>query len=224
MTVAVSIATTKDRKESLRKTLDSLIPDDQINFIYVQADYPQEEKRDKVVWSLMSNKMGDARKFYPYCIKSEKHDIWLFCDDDIIYPKHYGVGCVLHAVNSDAVFSYHGRTIKKRPIESYYRKSRIEGFRCLAEVKDFHQVAPNGTLGTGVMFFKTGVLKLTWDMFKSRNMADIWITKFAIEQGKEMIVVPHGADKFGHTENKKNIFEWHQWNDGEQTKLYNSIK
>ena len=74
------------------------------------------------------------------------------------------------------------------------------------------------------MFFKSGLLNLTWDMFKSRNMADIWLAKFAIEQGKEMIVCPHKEGWITHTENEKTIFLWHQFNDVEQTDLYNSIK
>ena len=227
MKIAASLATIKERAESLEKTLESLAKNKEIDIIYVMADYMQPKEFDKVDWLPMSNRLGDARKFFPYC-NGEKADLWLFCDDDLIYPQNYAFECKRISTGwKDCVWSYHGRTIKPRPLElpqSYYRQSRIEGYRCLFDVDGYHRVDPNGTLGTGVMFFKSGVLKITWDMFKSANMADIWLTKFAVEQKKEMIVVPHKEGWIKHTMNDKTIFEWHQWNDEEQTKLYNSIK
>ena len=218
----VCIATIKKRESEVIKAINSLYK--QVDEVFVVFRHiPKSKLPSNVTYVVRSNEKGDADKFWLYSIKPDLADVWFFCDDDILYPSDY-VETSLRHLNKfpNAVLSYHGRTIKKRPIDSYYRKSRIKGLRCTHEVKSYTPIGKDGTCGTGVMFFNSGVIDLKIEDFKYSNMADIWITKFATEQGKVLGVCPH-PEGWIKAQESKGIFETHQFNDDKQTKLYNSI-
>ena len=213
------IASIESREKQLEETVNSL--KNQVDHIYVMCNgYLPKFRSGKVSFIQMVEDKGDAAKFWLYCHFPHASRFWLFCDDDLIYPHDYVEQCKIHLFKG-GVLSYHGRTIKDRPIQSYYRHSRLQGFRCLGSVKGYHRVDPNGTLGTGVMFFETGI-SLDWRHF-SKNMADIHLAKFAIEQGYSMTVCPHLQDWIRPQEVSEAIFDTYQFDDAKQTELYNSI-
>lgn len=209
--VIVSIATIPGRERSLENTAASLR--DQCDFLHIEdgTRYP-----------------GDGCKFMPY-IKSNQSQkgIFFFCDDDLIYPPDYIETSIKHLERyPNAVFSYHGRRMKKRPVSTYYRsKDRMEAYRCLSDVKGYHNLMHNGTLGTGVMFFRGGTLKVAMKDFGYKNMADIWIAKLCYEQSRDMIVCPHneGWIKYQTQPAGTTIWEQHFDKDHIQTEVYNSF-
>jgi hypothetical protein len=223
MTIAC-IATIKGREALLYNTVHSLLH--QVDELFIMYNYePRSISWPRKVTSvILDNEKGDAAKFYAYCHFRELADNWFFCDDDLIYPNDY-ISKSLEFLKEypNAVLSYHARALKKRPIEMFYgSKSRERGYRCLAEVKSNHRIDPNGTLGTGVMFMKKPLV-INYDWFMVKNMADIWLAKFAIEQKKEMIVCKHN-DGWIIQQPCVGIWDKHV-NDCEiQTKIYNEIK
>lgn len=226
MKTIACIATVEGREKLLNNTIKSL--KGQVDEIFVIYRGTRLISTD-VNYEIHDNSKGDAAKFYKYCQDKNYSDVWFFCDDDLLYPSDYIEKSLKHLEKyPKSILSYHGRTIKLRPVESYYRFSRIQSFRCLHEVNNYEHIGVNGTLGTGVMFFNSGVIELNYEDFKYPNMADIWMAKFAIEKGVKMVVCPHKADwiidqdPYGYI--SQGIFREHQFSDELQTKVYNSIK
>lgn len=207
MIIAASLATIPSRGASRIRTVSSI--KDQVSNWYVTSGIEPPK---------------DACKFTPYTTK--KADVWFFCDDDLIYPPDYVETSLKHLEKyPNAVLSYHGRRMNKKPIDSYYDpKNRKQAYRCLSTVEGYHEII-NGTLGTGVMFFKSGTLNISMSDFKESNMADIWIAKLAKEQGKQMIVCPHkeGWIKYQEQPQGSTIFDQHFFKDEIQTRIFNSF-
>lgn len=227
MRTIACIATINGRQDLLKNTLKMLAP--QVTEVFVVFRYePNFKLPSNCTYIIRDNEKGDADKFYLYCKNPGLADVWFFCDDDIFYPADYVTKALKHIKDHKGVLSFHGRTIKLRPVESYYRRSRIEAFGCTSRVKKARRVDPNGTLGTGVMFFRSGAVKLNIEDFEYPNMADVWMAKFAIEQGVPMTVCPHehqwirGQDPNG--EITPGIFRTYQFNDERQAEVYNGIR
>lgn len=223
--VIACLASIPQRRESLINTVKSLAP--QVDRIFVAlngyTDAPAEVREHSYV--INKTNRGDAAKFQLYTKNPNAATRWLFCDDDLIYPPDYVAQCLMHLVRyPDAVLSYHGRRMGVRPVGSYYR-DRLKAYRCLFEVNGYHNLGTSGTLGSGVMFFKANTLKIKDRDFKFKNMADIWAAKFAIEQGRQLIVCPHPKDWIKYQPQKigTTIFENHYDNDHIQTVIYNAI-
>lgn len=227
MSVIANIATIREREKNLFNTVESLLPQVDAVHITYNGYKPTYTWPKGVLISKKDNSKGDAGKFYYYCGHKEKYDNWLFCDDDLIYPPDYVERC-LKKIDKfpDAVLSFHGRKYKPRPIEGYYtsKKSKVAGYRCLGDVPNDVCLRGQGTLGTGVMFFKSGVLDLSWNDFKLANMADVWIAKFAAEQRRRLIVCKHEAGWILPQPVSSGIWEEGILDDSLQTSLYNSIK
>lgn len=225
MKTIACIATINGRQKQIQNTIKALSPQvDELLIVFrYEPNFPLPENCTYIV---RNNTYGDADKFYWYSLAKELGDVWFFCDDDIFYPPDYVEYSLEHLKkHPNAILSYHGRTIHLRPIRSYYRHSRIESFRCTGSLGEYRRIDPNGTLGTGVMFFKSGVIELNIEDFLHPNMADIWLTKFAVESRKKMIACPHGSGWIkGQPAQAVGIFELYQFDDEVQTEVYNSIK
>lgn len=223
--VIACLASIPERRHSLARTVASLAP--QVDRLFIALNGYHEtppEVREFDTVRFHTNE-GDAAKFHFFCKFPTWADSWFFCDDDLEYPSDYISQSLKHLEkHPGAVLSYHGRRMKPRPVASYY-KDRRTAYRCLFDVEGFHDLGTSGTLGTGVMFFRRGVLKIKPEAFKFKNMADIWLAKFATEQGRPMIVCPHPRDwiKYQEQPQGSTIFEQHYEADQVQTNLYNSI-
>lgn len=223
--VIANLASIPSRRESLIRTVKSL--ENQVDRIFIAlngyTDVPTEVREHHHVNHRKNT--GDAAKFHYYAKAPTAGNTWLFCDDDLIYPPDYVAQCIIHLTkHPTAVLSYHGRRMFSRPVGSYYRE-RSHAYRCLFDVNGYHDLGIDGTLGSGVMFFKSRTLEMNARDFKFKNMADIWAAKFAIEQGRKMIVCPHRADwiKYQPQPVGNTIFEQHYHEDDIQTTIYNAI-
>ena len=203
MTVG-GLATIPARVDTLKQVVDSIAP--QIDLLYVVLNghtaVPQWLKDiDNVLYVVSNNSRGDAMKF-AFC---EKHpDVYyLSFDDDLIYIKYY-VNKMVRAVDKyNSVVSLHGR-IYPRPVETFYKPR--DSYSCRNwRVEDIRV----DVVGTGVCAFHTSRLQVKLDDFLEPNMADLWLSKLAWEQGVPLWVLEHHTDAVKYLPQEKRNTIWH---------------
>jgi hypothetical protein len=99
--------------------------------------------------------------------------------------------------------SYHGRSFLNYPISSYYKTPAIRN-RCLSEYK---YTEPVDIGGTGVMAFHTKDFCPPFEIFKRKNMSDIWVSCYAKEQGIDIWGLRHSADYFSYQKPLDTIYD-----------------
>lgn len=196
--IICGLATIENRKDNLKITVNSLI--NQVDKLYVYQNGYKEifdfliHTKIKVISSLDTGiDMGDAGKFYT--IEKHKNCYYLSCDDDIIYPNDYVKNIInnLKKYNNKVIVTHHGRTMKPNAT-SYYNEIE-KGFRCLDEITE-EQTIDFG--GTGVMGMYVNLVEgLNFSYFKSPNMGDIWVGKYAKENKIPIIILPHKENWIG---------------------------
>jgi hypothetical protein len=87
---SANIATHAPRLESLRKTVDSLLPQVDVVRIYFNDATHQNGQRKTIKIHPVSGHVNltDNGKFY-FLDHTEPDEIYFTCDDDIIYPPDY---------------------------------------------------------------------------------------------------------------------------------------
>lgn len=217
-----NVATYK-RDEFLFKTIDSIYNQaDEINIaLNSHSEIPLKLQNDsKINCYITDNSIGDGFKFYRL-IDSDGY--YFTVDDDLIYPPGYADFMIekYNYYKRQYIVTLHGRTFFQYPVQSYYR-SPCHSNRCLGTVlKDvFIHFG-----GTGVMMFHTDLLKFDYNDIKYPNMADIWIGKFAAENGVRIVCLAHNQGYLGYQAEvgEDTIFDKWKFNDELQTKLTNSI-
>jgi len=211
--IKVGIASLVEREEQLIKTIDSLI--NQVDEIHVCLNNYLEPpyEHEKVTFFYSDNVFGDYGKF----LGLKGFDGYYFtADDDIIYPPTYIQDTIPH-IDMYGVVSYHGRTFTKYPIMSYHRTPAIRN-RCLQE---YLYTEPVDIAGTGVMGMRTDIFKPPFDIFKERNMADIFVSCYAKEQGIRIWGLKHSADYFTYQHVPNTIYDSRVDNCEYETRLVN---
>jgi hypothetical protein len=113
----------------------------------------------------------------------------------------------------------HGSDIPNRKIQSYY-KGRIQKAHCL---NDCHECYVD-IAGSGVSGFDTSILKLKHSDFTHANMADIFMSMKAVEQGVQRLALAHKKGWITGGLNKgATIYETHKNNDKVQTEIVNNF-
>ena len=190
--IICGVATIKERSTNLGLTVKSIINQVDKLIVYQNGykeiyDFLMDDKIE-VISSLDTKiDMGDAGKFFK--INDYKNSYYLSIDDDLIYPNDYVSNMVnnLKKFNNQVIVSHHGRRMKGSP-KSYYLDI-LEPYRCLDDVGKITEVHFGGT---GVMCLHTGFINnLSFGNFKSPNMGDIWVGKFAEDNGIPIMVLPH---------------------------------
>lgn len=226
--VTVSMAALKEREESLKETVLSLIDQvDKINiFLHGFTKVPEFLKHEKINYTFGMSKdskeeIGDLGKF-AFEVTEGYH---LTCDDDLIYPSDY-VERMTEAIDEyqkKCIVSFMGTIPYTPPIGSYYRDRLKYGlFENL--VNDYEVDLP----GTGVMGYHTDLIEYSKlneyleDQFA--NMADVHIGVFAKENNIPVVVRNHPSNWVKHSlkiDFKETIFEKHVNDDLSQTELIN---
>ena len=179
MTTAM-IASIPDRENMLRKTVESLRP--QVDHIRVALnDYDHvPDFLSKGEFIILNNEKGDAGKFY----FADKLSGYLFsCDDDLIYPPNYISYMIAGVDKYRSACTLHGKTYD-RPVFA----QPICTYQCLCEVLSDGRVDVGGT---GVMAWHSDFLSISYDDFKSKNMADLWFSKRCKEQDVKIMCMAH---------------------------------
>jgi hypothetical protein len=173
MRIVIGIATTGDRPNELKHTLESL------NEQTVKADLIHVHDNSKEI------DYTDNGKFI--ILSHLPDEVYFFsCDDDILYPEDY-IEKTIEAIDKHkTIVTYHGRNLRGKGLNYYHEHS---AFRC---DQSFIETKKIDVCGTGVTAFRTDYFNPT-DIYKAEDkcMSDLVFSLEAIKQGKEITHVGH---------------------------------
>jgi hypothetical protein len=218
--VTAQIATIPDRVTLLKITVESLIDQvDQLNIMLNgHQQVPSFLNHPKITYHFLDNSKGDAAKFYG--LKNVKGYIFT-CDDDLKYPGYYvqTMAFKLLQYDNQIILTNHGRIMNPKPVSNSYT-DRKAAFHCL---KEETQEVFLSIGGTGAMAWHSDYFFPDVDKITKKNMADIWVAKFAHEQGCKILLNPHRAEWIQYLHPQHTIWDDHFPNPQDQTDLYNSF-
>ncbi len=221
----VCIASIPQRESSLKETINSLLPQVDKIYLYLNnydeatADQIKNISPDKIEYIIGDNVYGDAGKFY----WADKLNGYIFsCDDDLYFPPDYIKTAIngIEKYGRKAIVCFHGRELK--PVcASYYRDYRAYyGFNNTIENDTFVHVA-----GTGCMAWHSSVMNISMSHFSSANMADIHLSVLAQKNKIPIVILSHKPNwiKGTYYPSLNSISGMATKNDKEQTELVNKI-
>ncbi|MBE9937861.1 MULTISPECIES: FkbM family methyltransferase [Cellulosimicrobium] len=187
--VRVGIATMPGRESGLRVVLESLSPQADEVFVYLNgySEVPSDFPDFTNVTFVTGPDLGDRGKFQ---FLEDFEGYYLTCDDDIAYPKFYVDHLVagIERYSRTAAVAWHG-SIFSEPFENYYDPKYRRVFAFYS-----HRPAdtPVHLVGTGVTGFHTSTLDVP--EMSVANMADVWFAIAAREQNVPLYVLAHDRD------------------------------
>lgn len=186
MKISANIATYKPRKESLKRAIESI--SNQVDVVRV---YDNEVMPD----------LKDNGKFHALDLITEP-EIYLTCDDDLIYPPDYVKRIVEAIERYKCIVSFHGRQLLGMGLD-YYKGHK--SFHCLHGVihDEMVDVVGTGVCGFDTRYFHPKGLAYSPD----KKMSDLIFSLEAAKHGKQMGVITHAPNWIKHIDNKETIFE-----------------
>lgn len=208
MKVSANLATYKPRIEngSLKRAVESLI--NQVDVVRVFANecdsqnaYLLELQRVYDIVAIVQGErnLTDNGKFY-FLDHITEPEIYLTCDDDLIYPPDYVERMVEAIERYKCIVSFHGRQLLGTGIDYY---TGHKSFHCLHGVIHDEMV---DVVGTGVCGFDTRYFHPKGLAFSpDQKMSDLIFSLEAAKQGKQMGVLSHAPEWIKHINNKETI-------------------
>ena len=198
------IATVPDRLEAAARAINSILKHGELDALTVALNGHDRHEAERLRQAIrpgsarvtmlpQDHSLGDAAKFSGW---SQHEDFFSF-DDDLYYPADYfkRLNTAQHdlAGAGPYVVSLHGRKMLP-PYRHYYGRGAVK-YPCLKKVQGYHRV---DFPGTGVMLIPKDTLILDRSEIKYPNMADVWIGRFARQQGVACYVAPHNEGDVLH--------------------------
>lgn len=216
MTVA-GIATIPSRIQQVQRTIESLAP--QVDCIHLSLNHFSGNPFLHKDWKLNTASIiafdwtqgSDEQKF-----RQVEGDIYLSCDDDLIFPPNY-VQVIKEKLALYDITTFHGRNFNHFPIHSYY-KSAGSKYRCLDKVSID---VPVQVGGTGCMAFKPANFHVTLNDFPSKYMADVHLAVKAMKEGKRIMCIAHESGWIKYQQVQNTIYDRFKDSDFEQTQRMN---
>lgn len=215
--IVAGIATIPTRIEQVKKTIESLLP--QVDSIHLCCNGNSTEPPCFYTPHLSHPKIGifvgggsDEQKF-----REITGDIYLSCDDDLIYPPNY-VEVIKQKLERYDIVTFHGRNFNHFPINSYY-KSAGSKYRCLDKVATDVSVQVGGT---GCMAFNPDKFSISLKDFPSKYMADVHLAVKALKENKRIMCIAHEAGWIKYQPVPNTIYDRFRDNDWEQTERINA--
>jgi hypothetical protein len=166
----------------------------QADQIFVSLNYGEVtaqkflDKYSNIFWWSTDNKQGDAQKFA--MVGKVEDGYYIGWDDDLICLP----GTIDYLISGvdryNGLVSLHGRTYLP-PVTDFRRWAGA--YRCLNTVSED---VPVNLIGSGCCCFHTDRLDITLSDFHSKNMADVYLSKTASDQGVPMVVLKHNAGQY----------------------------
>ena len=207
-----------NRPKTLIKTINSIYHQcDVINVVLNNYDeIPVELYDNKINIFIGDNEKGDAYKFYQL---SKSEGYYFTIDDDLDYSENYTEYLIekIEQYRRTKIVTLHGRNFDSFPIKSYYNDKKMLSHFSKPEKKDTKVQFG----GTGVMAFHTDLMKITIDYFRLPNMADVWIGKFANENGIDIVSVSRDIPLVKQQNTNESIYGVSSKNDYLQTQIIN---
>lgn len=216
--VIASMATCRRRMDVLHQALDTLVP--QVDRLYVylndfkQSELPASAKYDNVIYfDAPLGDISDNGKIYPlhltepYSFRSVYKDAYVFTvDDDVLYPRDYVTRMILKIEEEkrQAVFGVHCVWLQKNQTR-YYEGRRVRSF-----YRDLPTDANVHVLGTGTTAWHHSLLPhLTVQSFPVPGMADIWLAVDAVHRNIPLKCVGREHSWLQHIETNNSIWTDH---------------
>jgi hypothetical protein len=188
-TINIGIASLPERKDSLKKALESLT--NQADNIYVVLNYGGQEAPDwinyyrNVMWATGDNRLGSSHKM---TMASQVNGMFISWDDDIEATDGVIDYLVSSCLKYECATTLHGKHYGyDRPVKSY-RRSIVTNVRCLGS---WHSDILVDVGGTGCLCFNTNQLKISLDDFHHKNMSDVEFSKKAHESSVPIMALKH---------------------------------
>lgn len=206
--ITAHIVSIYGREESLQRTIATIAY--QVDKVYVMLNgYPSVPeflncdvftgKNVTIHAEILDNSLGDSAKFLHV---NDDKGICLVLDDDLSVQRNYASYMVAGVYKYNGLVSLHGRTYLA-PVHSFKRWAG--NYRCLGTVtEDVHVTL----IGSGCCAFDNERLKVSITDFKKKNMADVFLSKAATEQGVPMVVLKHKAGDIIYSPPKDNKTIW----------------
>lgn len=202
---SANLATHAPRLESLRKTVDSLLPQvDVVRIYFNECDPPAWATSNPNIHVHSSPvNLTDNGKFY-FLDHTEPNEIYFTCDDDIIYPQDY-VSTTLRWLERCPIVSYHGKRINTT---GNYQNSYYFGGHYVFDYKATTQKSEYVHIpGTGVMAIDLSKYKPTQLIAHAaqRKMSDLVFAVQAAIDNQAILTPAHKSDWFKTTRNETSI-------------------
>lgn len=188
--VIASMASIPSRHEMLRDAVDSLLLQCDIVRVFLNGypdvpsflDHPRAQIRRSQDW----DDRGDVGKF-GWIDVVEQPGYRVIADDDLLYPPNFvrGMIKVLERHENRAVAALHG-ILLKHPVTNYYDanvRTVIYFASKLGKERTVH------ILGTNALIYHSECVTMHCDDFMFRNMADIFLARYAQRNRIPMICV-----------------------------------
>ncbi len=193
------IASVPERKAELEQVIASLAP--QVDEIRLSLNGYTEEplflrRFPNVVATIRDGAGGDAEKFADV---DDWDGIVVTCDDDLLYPDDYVHTLVsgLDRHGHDRIVGFHGG-LTDGWREHPHGAANVKRIACLGELR--HDDTDVNVLGTGVMAYDARHTPLWRSLFRSANMADVYLACHAHRFGIPMVALAHEAGWLGNLE------------------------
>lgn len=190
--VMVGIASIPGRERALEQTLAALAP--QVDQIFLSlnghAGVPRFVRQTPNVTATLRKEPngGDAEKFAAV----DDWDGWVVtCDDDVLYPPDY-VSTLIAGIERHGrrhIAGFHGG--KTLGFNGRAQAATHKQIRCLGELA--HDDLDVNVLGTGALGFHTAHVPVWRDVFRTPNMADVYMATHARTLGIPMVALAHEA-------------------------------
>ena len=207
MRTTVNIATYAPRvtPQCLERTIDSLISQVDLIRIYFNECVPpfdswiEKYNTNKIIGVTGGDNLTDNGKFY-FLEQITEPEIYLTCDDDLIYPPDYVKRMVEAIEHYKCIVSFHGRQLLGAGLD-YYKNHK--SFHCLHGVihDELVDVVGTGVTGFDTRYFHPKGLAYSPD----QRMSDLIFSLEATNQGKQMGVISHAPNWIKHIDNKETI-------------------
>ena len=217
--ITAQIASLPERVDNLKKTVKSLIG--QVDAMFVALNGHKEvppflQNNRKITYILMDNALGAGAKFYD---TDQRSGYILTCDDDLTYFDGYAGLMVEGIKKHGGIVTLLGKVYDTRPITSY-RMGYTKIYSCLNSVRYDTKI---DVAGTGVMGWRSDTIKIDPGLFPEKNMADLWVSKLAYEQGVKLTVLAHPRESVFYKMYPHRIWLENKDRDRFQTEILNSF-